>query len=666
MLHPVTFRSLAVAACGWLLACDVAALSLGRARGAVLIGRPLELTVPVTVDAGEENPCAHVDLFYGENRVNRGVGVRFEPTTGGQGVLRVTSSVAVDEPMVTVYLRAGCNNPSSRRYVLLSELPPEVEPTPATRPTVPVPQVAPGTRAAAPAAPARTPPRAVPRAAPQVAQAPASGQGEAAAAKAPARAAAAAPPVRARQRSETPAAPPRARLRLEPLDLSVDRDPTLHLTSELRSQLASDPQQRVAAAALWQMLQKTPDEILQDAVRLQGAERELKSLRDATQQNTASITQIRRQVDAAQSNRGMATALVTALSVLLAGLLAWLAWRWSREERMARVGRWFEANSEMAEPPLPIVDAAAARRSTAPMPPTVSPASAAHSVRTPPPVRAPAPAPAKAAAPAPVAAVAAQAPPVTAWPAADEFHSSRGGLRMAGVEELIDVHDKADFFLSIGEHDQAIGALETHVHDQVETSALAWMDLLELYHRFGKRVEYERLRTEFHQRFTVQVPDFEHFDQPTASLENYSRALSRIVALWPSRRVLDVIEESIFRKPGLPGADPFSLEAYRDLVLLYHIASDMAPPETRARPAGPTSNFRDTSLQPLNALDTPDPSRTDIDIDRLLIPPASPRLGVDIELGRDAAPAREELPALDLDIGSYENLDATRPERKRG
>jgi hypothetical protein len=185
------------------------------------------------------------------------------------------------------------------------------------------------------------------------------------------------------------------------------------------------------------------------------------------------------------------------------------------------------------------------------------------------------------------------------------------------------------------------------------------MDLLELYHSLGKRMEYERLRGEFRQRFTAQVPDFEHFDQPTATLENYSRALSRIVALWPSRRVLDVIEESIFRQPGLPGAEPFSLEAYRELVLLYHVAKEIAPPQ-QVRPETRATNFSETSLQPLNLLDRPEPSSAERDL--LLVPPASARVGVDIDLTQGGD---DDLPPLDFDVSAFDAV-AENAARKRG
>ena len=624
MLHTVTVRALAVAACGWLLAADAWSLTVGRARGAALVGRPLEISVPVTLDA-EGDPCARAEVFYGEQRIGA-PSVRWEAGRNNEGVLRVSSPTPVDEPMVTVYLHVGCAQSTTRRFVLLSEVPPAAETTfPGRSAPAPAPAVtAPPAQAQAPAATASAaPPSFVPRRRDVAAAVPTVRPEDQAERRQPARPVAPPPPP-ARREPDT-----LARLRLEPLDLSVERSPTLRLTSELSSQVAGDPQQRAAAAALWQALQKTPDEALQDAIRLQAVQREMTALQDVTRQNAAAVGQLRAQVEQARSDRNMAAMLAVVLTAVLAGLLAWFAWRWWRMRQLDQVGRWFEAHGDSGKPPLP---------AQAPVPPVEEPVPAIGTAVA-------AGAVGAAAAVAKVKSETARSgPPTSGW-GGEEFQASRGGsVRMVGVEELIDVHDKADFFLSIGEHEQAIAVLEAHVHDQVETSALPWMDLLELYHSLGKRIEYERLRAEFRQRFTAQVPDFEHFDQPTASLENYSRALSRIVALWPTRRVLDVIEESIFRQPGLPGSEPFSLEAYRELVLLYHVAREIAPAAEGASDSRP-GTFSDTSLQPLNSLDQAESSLGELDV--LLIPPASTNLGLDIDLA---------------DIGEESSGDATQAQ----
>ena len=155
MFHAVTIRILAIAACGSLLAGEVDALTLGRARGAALIGRPLEITVPVTLDAATgESPCATAELYYGDTQVAT-PSVRWEASSPTQGVVRVTSSSPLDEPMATLYLHIGCTQPSTRRYVLLAEPPPEDEPVPRTAPVRTVGEQ--GLVAAAPAAPARAP-----------------------------------------------------------------------------------------------------------------------------------------------------------------------------------------------------------------------------------------------------------------------------------------------------------------------------------------------------------------------------------------------------------------------------------------------------------------------------------------------------------------------------
>ena len=393
---------------------------------------------------------------------------------------------------------------------------------------------------------------------------------------------------------------------------------------------AGEPGQRRVRVA--RASHRASEPSMDDAARLRGLENELATLRELTARNAAEVAELKAQVQQAQGDRRLANGVALALSAALAAVLAVLGWRWYRARRLEGVGRWFEENRDAAEVP--------ATPEETPVPPQ--------------PRAAPAAVPVPAAAPA--RAPAGSRSPASSRVPGDELHPKRGGaLRTVGVQELIDVHDKSDFFLSIGETEQAIAALEAHVHDQVETGALAWMDLLELYHSLGRRAEFERLRAEFRHRFAARVPDFEHFDQPSASLESYGRALSRIVALWPSRRVLDVIEESIFRKPDQAGAEPFTLEAYRELVLLYHVARDMAEEEAVSRPLAATG-FSETSLQPLNVLDRPaEPPLTERE--RLMIPPPSARLGVDIDLDAPPVPARE-LPQLDFDFSTFDAAGA--------
>jgi hypothetical protein len=377
-----------------------------------------------------------------------------------------------------------------------------------------------------------------------------------------------------------------------------------------------------APAAERPQLRLAPQLAAPDAQRLQALQRELAAARERTRSDAAAVAQLRAQVEEAQQGQAFASRLATGLGVVLALLLAWLAWRWYRLHQVERVSRWFAAQR-----------APAADVEDIPFGPEED--------------WAPRPA-----VPPPPANPAAPATPVT--PVTPAEPAGRGtDLRTADLQELIDVHDKADFFLSIGEPGQAVGLLEAHVRE-VETGALAWLDLLELYHRLGERGPYSQLRSEFRRRFTAQVPEFDRFAEATPSLESYSRALSRIVDLWPTQRVLDVIEESIFRKPGQAGAEPFSLEAYRELVLLYHVARDLGSPQPDAQEGEERPAPSGTRLQPLNELDAQE--ATQAERERLMIPPASPHLGVDIDLDEPAAP-------LDFDVSAWDEAEPTTRKR---
>jgi hypothetical protein len=250
MLHQVTLRTLVVAACAWL-ACDAGALTVGRARGAVLVGRPLDLAIPVRLDRTDDEPCASADVFYGEQKLPGAPSVRWQPGASGEGVVHVTSAVPVDEPMITVYLRVGCGEPTTRRFVMLAELPPDSEPAMPLVARRPAPEQAPRVQspaaAAAAAAAARTPAAAT-------STAPVDARGPRRRVPLPAEAAVAA----LRAERSLPAARPSAaaplprarkpgggaagsRLKLEPIELGPERDPVLRLSTQLGGEPATDP-----------------------------------------------------------------------------------------------------------------------------------------------------------------------------------------------------------------------------------------------------------------------------------------------------------------------------------------------------------------------------------------------------------------------------------------
>ncbi len=658
-----------------LAALGSTAMTLGRTRGAALIGRPLDLSVQVRLEAAEDatSACFDADVFHGESRVDGSrVSVQFVPAAGAQdATLRVRSSVVIDEPVVTVYVRAGCTQKVTRRYVLLADYATDTVPV-AAQAVPAVPAVAAASAAAATPASAASsvPARAAAASAPagpaldtaggaapvrRRAARPAAAQAAEAVAR-PAPAAKAAPVAKAASVVRKPAA--QSRLKLDPLDLLVERDPTLRASSQMLTAPAENDQLRAQAAALWRAINAQPQDILRDAQRMQTLEADVARLRDQTAKNQASLNDLRAQLQKAESER-YANGLVYALAVLLAMALAGAGYLWQRSRYtvFSQQDWWRRGETAGGDPeqigPDSLVPQESPRKGPPPSSRTQDTTSMLDvdldvdesmfaTLKTARPVIPPVPV---------------EPRTVSGMDHGDFVASIPGSARAVNAEELFDIQQQADFFISLGQHEQAIEVLKNHISDNVETSALAYLDLLKIYHSLNRREEYDQLREDFNKVFNAQVPVFEGYSDKSSGLEAYHNALARIEALWPSPKVLEIIEESIFRKPGSGDGEAFGLEAYRELLLLYAMAKDVVERGGNvmdfemsglSQPPGmdghQPSGFSNTSIQPLSASlefarrgdSTRDSEGLGDDDDSPLpeisLPRPSPRLGLDIDL----------------------------------
>lgn len=109
------------------VAFSSAALTLGRARGAVWLGQTLDVSIQVQYEEAESlaSMCFEAEVFHADTRQDAGrVRVNVAPAAQAQTAqIRVQSSAAVDEPMVTVYLKENCLSKTTRRYVMLADVP---------------------------------------------------------------------------------------------------------------------------------------------------------------------------------------------------------------------------------------------------------------------------------------------------------------------------------------------------------------------------------------------------------------------------------------------------------------------------------------------------------------------------------------------------------------
>jgi hypothetical protein len=420
------------------------------------------------------------------------------------------------------------------------------------------------------------------------------------------------------RRAPSPTAPTNApKLKLEPLDVAIDRDPTLRLSTEITSAQAEGEDARVQARALWQAINATPEEVLKRAQDLGTLDAEVKQLREAqalAQARQADLVKELQEAQKARYRNPLVYGLVGALAAALLGI--WYVRRRAASEGASKT--WWNAGDASATAPRASSWGKLAGEPKSPQPRVDGVADTAASV-------------AESVSIPRAAQVAGAAQPVSpAVERRDFAPSALGSNRSVATEELFDVQQQADFFVSLGEDEQAIRVLRNHLQESYEPSAMAYLDLFKLYHKLNRRDDYESLRDEFNRVFNAGAPPFERYADQGRGLEAYETAFSRIQALWPQPRVLDLIERSIFRDDQDERTEVFDLEAYRELLLLHAMAKDLIHRgEAQAKPEAP-EGFQHTAMQPLK-LGAGLQGAVQGDADPKL-PPASASLGLDIDL----------------------------------
>ncbi len=569
------------------------ALTLGRAQDVAWIGKPLDVHFQVQPDSvGDGLPeCLAAEVLYGDTPLDPArIAVTATTATGAGHNLRVVTTLPINEPVVTVLLRVGCQQKLSKRYTFFAEPPtqvvePVVPPAPNSRiRQVLNPPMATVSNALATEVSAAPPRRTrVARADVAPVQAPASMP---------------APAVRpAKPASKAVRGP---RLKLDALELLVERDPVLRASNELLTLPQEDGAKRTEAAALWRSLNASPEQVLQDEARAIALEKDMKSLHSATAQNQKGLQALQGKVQQAESER-YANGLVYGLVVLWAAILAAMVWFW-RRAREQQASDWLHGHdardSVVAETvQRPVVEPVLPSASVPPVEPVVPVA------KTPSPqprqiaaaVVGDALAPVTAATAAvplsevdieleidldegplePVVHAPAPAPKLPAHTVRDFYPSGAAALRACDSAELVDVREQADFFVSLGQYDRAIDILTTRVAQFGESSPLVCLDLLRMYHDLGRQAEFETMRTEFNHWFSGYVPEFSEFGSDGRALEEYPRVMERITLLWPSPQVLEYIEGCLYRQAAGDERLVFELNAYLDLLLLHGVAKQM-------------------------------------------------------------------------------------------
>jgi pilus assembly protein FimV len=356
-----------------------------------------------------------------------------------------------------------------------------------------------------------------------------------------------------------------SRLRLDPLEVLAERVTTL----ESAKAAASAP--------------VPSDDVVKDAMRFQSLESDVKALLALAAKNETNLLEMKTRLQKAESER-FANWLVYALAAAVVLCLGAVLTLWNRQKKLqAGKGDWWRGGDAATER---VNISAAPQAAVTPVAPETTAAtldifdrgSRAVGVGAPPPPKEH----------APVSTVDLHLSEVSAstfdtllqsGPAsirgskpAALSRASGPGSRRINSDELFDIRQQAEFFVSLGQTDQAIRVLERHIAENAGSSPSLYLELLQLFHSLNLKTDYRQFREDFNLLFNCRIPDFAMFRQEGRGLEAYPDVLADISALWTSPQVLQLLDACIFQNAWDINGQTFDLAAFRELLLLYAVA----------------------------------------------------------------------------------------------
>ncbi len=144
------------------------------------------------------------------------------------------------------------------------------------------------------------------------------------------------------------------------------------------------------------------------------------------------------------------------------------------------------------------------------------------------------------------------------------------------VEEISDVTQEAEFWISMNDPLRAIEILAAQEDSEHPDSPVPWLYLLDLYRMVDDGVKYEHLRARFVACFNARIPEFDEdmANWPRQDLEQFGHVLDRICVLWGSAEACHYLS-SLLVDDRHGERTGFDLAVYRDILMLLGIAKEL-------------------------------------------------------------------------------------------
>ena len=542
------------------------ALGLGRPQVHSALGRPLDVSLPLTLAAGEQltDACVRVEVSTGDARVPAGLlQLRIEGESGQQRI-RVQSVVRIDEPALRMTLALGCPLQLTREFYAFVDPAESAPATPPAAAPAPLPalQPAPPPAPAAPDVPASAlePPR--PDAEARPARTPKA---------APLR-------LRAKPRPSVP------RLMLErPEVLVADAPRPVQPASAAEAQQTADAQQTAELDAQITQLEQTVAQLRAEfEARLQAEAAAAPAVLPAAPAQPVAPAQAPASARSPSPYRDPMTWVLTLGLSLLAGSAAFYASRW-RDERTRRERAYWRA--------LHAAEGGVAPEAPPPPSPGMAPPVGGepawlpkegqhHTTRPQPkPMQGPSAQVGSFVAPnsddlseraASAAAAADATQRLTVQPPAAPALLQE----LTVADELLDLQQQVEFLQLLGQHEAAADLLATRIV-RGNCGAMPYLVLMEICQQRSEPDVFAELVKQFEQRFVTLAPQWSKSVSRGRGLDATPGVMAPLQDAWSDpTAAMQMLRDLLSRGAG-PGAASFDLPAYRDLLTLYGVARDL-------------------------------------------------------------------------------------------
>lgn len=176
------------------------------------------------------------------------------------------------------------------------------------------------------------------------------------------------------------------------------------------------------------------------------------------------------------------------------------------------------------------------------------------------------------------------------------FFSNRGSS--VKVEEISDVTQEAEFWMSVNDPQRAIEILDSQAKIAHPDSPVPWLYLLDLYRLVQDKQKYDELRERFIVFFNANIPEFEDrsSNNGVRQLESFPHLIELICQLWNGNEIIPFLQSLLIddRDGKRIG---FELSVYRDILLLISLAHEL---ERISAIEGPVANGWSKSVDGLD------------------------------------------------------------------